>query len=280
MLRSTHNLAFNYEIEGNGRPIVILHGNGPDHRMMKGCMEPIFSKDDDWKRIYLDLPGMGKSVAEKWINTSDDMLKAVEIMIEELIPNEPYLLVGDSYGAYLARGLVKYHGNRIEGLYLLCPCIIADAKKRRIPSHSTVVEDKELLDRLDSNEREEFSSIAVVQNKYIWDRFNSEIMTGLNISNKQFMKNIKKNAYEFSFNLDDMDTFDKPTLVLTGRQDSFVGYKDAWDILDKYPRATFGVIDRAGHNLQIEQEEIFNVMTKEWLERVRNSINLRVIQRS
>lgn len=31
-----------YECIGEGKPIVLLHGLGCDHRLMKGCMEPIF----------------------------------------------------------------------------------------------------------------------------------------------------------------------------------------------------------------------------------------------
>lgn len=30
-----------------------------DHRLMSGCMEPIFTKREGWRRIYIDLPGMG-----------------------------------------------------------------------------------------------------------------------------------------------------------------------------------------------------------------------------
>ncbi len=29
------------------------------------------------------------------------------------------------------------------------------------------------------------------------------------------------------------------------------------------------ILDKAGHNLQIEQDVLFNAMVKEWLERVR-----------
>lgn len=53
-----------------------------------------------------------------------------------------------------------------------------------------------------------------------------------------------------------------------GRQDSCVGYKDAWGILEDYPRATFAVLDRSGHNLQLESEELFHSLVKEWLYRV------------
>ena len=65
--------------------------------------------------------------------------------------------------------------------------------------------------------------------------------------------------------------FGKPTLILVGRQDSMVGYHDSWKILENYPRATLAVLDQAGHNLQIEQERVFNTLVGEWLDRVEES---------
>jgi pimeloyl-ACP methyl ester carboxylesterase len=60
-------------------------------------------------------------------------------------------------------------------------------------------------------------------------------------------------------------------LILVGRQDAMVGYRDAWDILKNYPRGTFVMLDRAGHNRQIEQETLFNALVNEWLDRVEES---------
>lgn len=120
-------LSINYELRGEGKPVILLHGYIVDHRLMYCCMEPIFREKEGYKRIYLDLPGMSKSESADWI---------------------------------------------------------------------------------------------------------------------------------------------KPTLFLMGRQDSCVGYKDTWNILDNYPRATFAVLDKAGHNLQIEQAELMNSLVIEWLDRV------------
>lgn len=61
---------------------------------------------------------------------------------------------------------------------------------------------------------------------------------------------------------------DKPTCIITGRQDSSVGYAHAYELLDKFPRATFAVLDCAGHNLQIESELLFNQLIKDWLKRI------------
>ena len=53
---------------------------------------------------------------------------------------------------------------------------------------------------------------------------------------------------------------------------TFQAIGDSWDILENYSRATFAVLDRAGHRLQIEQEELFNALVNEWLDRVEESI--------
>ena len=62
--------------------------------------------------------------------------------------------------------------------------------------------------------------------------------------------------------------FPAPTLIVAGRQDSIVGYRDAWRILESYPRATIAVLDRAGHCLEIEQARLFHALVSEWLDRV------------
>lgn len=263
------NISINYEIIGTGKPVIMLHGYHVDHRLMSGCMEPVFNNEDEYKRIYIDLPGMGKTKGEHWIVNSDAMLDIVIDFIEKIIPDENFLLAGESYGGYLARGIVHKIANRVDGLLLLCPSIIMDFKKRNIPSHVILKRDDELLSQLEPSEAEGFTSIHVVQTKKTWERYRDEILPGLKEADNSFLLNIQENGYGFSFDVNGLnEKFNKPTLMLLGRQDSSVGYKDAWSILDNYPRATFAVLDRAGHNLQIEQEELFNSLVKEWLARV------------
>jgi pimeloyl-ACP methyl ester carboxylesterase len=66
--------------------------------------------------------------------------------------------------------------------------------------------------------------------------------------------------------------FPSPTLILTGRQDSTAGYRDTWAILENYPRATFAVLDRAGHLVVVDQPELFQSLIREWLNRVEEYI--------
>jgi pimeloyl-ACP methyl ester carboxylesterase len=45
------NIKIYYETIGHGKPILMIHGFAPDHRLMKGCMEPIFENRGNYKRI-------------------------------------------------------------------------------------------------------------------------------------------------------------------------------------------------------------------------------------
>ena len=266
------NVAIYYESIGQGTPVIMLHGFSPDHRLMSGCMEPVFQKHAGYRRIYLDLPGMGKTKSADWITNSDKMLELVVKFINEIIPGERFLLCGESYGGYLSRGVVHKMPNRVAGLFLLCPSIIPPPERRNVPKHIVLKGDAELVAKLDPVEAEGFTAVQVVQSRRIWERYRDEVLAGIKIADDQFLSRLRK-GYEFTFAVDrEIDQYEKPTLILLRRQDSSVGYKDAWSILDSYPRATFAVLDRAGHNLQLEQEELLNGLVNEWLMRVEEEL--------
>jgi hypothetical protein len=75
--------------------------------------------------------------------------------------------------------------------------------------------------------------------------------------------------YGFSFDLIEAEkTFDEPTLIIAGRRDTTVGYRDAWSILDSYPRATFVALDRADHGWPMETPNLLPALVDDWLERI------------
>ena len=157
------DISINYEIIGEGKPIIMIHGYYADNRVMAGCMEPIFSVKDGYKRIYIDLPGMGKSESAEWITNSDIMLDIVIDFIEKIIPNENFLIVGNSYGGYLSRGVVYKMQDRVDGIVLICPLLIPDYKKRNLPEHVVLVKDDMLISKLTPEVAEDFNSCMVVR---------------------------------------------------------------------------------------------------------------------
>lgn len=263
MLINALNVELNVEKFGRGTPIIILHGWGVDSEIMKGFLEPIFLKNNPgWERYYIDTPGHGKSEFPEDANSSDDMLDIVIGGIKQLVGDRSFLLAGLSYGGYLARGITYKMREQVQGLFLICPVI--KAFDRELPIHTVLVRSN------NSEYPQGFRNIAVVQNDRIWERYKSEVLPGVNLFDTRLKDSdlIKVNQ-AFSFEEDMMKSyFEKPTLIINGRQDSLVGYRDALSILESIPHATYAILDHAGHLVEIEQEKIVTPLVVEWLERV------------
>ena len=63
-----------YEIRGEGRPVLMLHGWSIDHRSLMAELELVFQARSGWGRIYPDLPGHGRTPGADWITSQDDIL--------------------------------------------------------------------------------------------------------------------------------------------------------------------------------------------------------------
>ncbi len=259
-----------YEVHGTGTPIVMIHGWSPDHRLMKGCMEPIFqSLDTSWQRIYFDLPGMGKTQGRPWINGTDKMLELVLEFIDGILPNQHFVVAGESYGGYLARGVIKERRNLVDGLLLICPLAIKETQRANTPALLVLEKDDALIRSLSEEDRRYFEDITVLQSKRVWERFKEEILPALKIADQSFLGNSLAQHIPYSSDVDLVEKpYMQPTLMVMGRQDCSVGYRDHWQLIENYPRASFVILDKAGHNLQIEQDVLFSAMVKEWLDRV------------
>ncbi len=276
LYRRIHGLEVYCEVVGEGKPIVMVHGMGVDHRTMKGCMEPVFqSRGDTWRRIYFDLPGMGRTKGVDWISNSDELLRFMLAVIDQVIPGEPFLVVGESYGGYLVRGVIRARPKDVDGMLLICPLVVADDERRDVPPCSVLVRDHGLQESLDVEERQFLDLFLVNQSTETWERFRDEMLAGFEGGDHPYQATIRgnKESYAFTFDVDEVPVpFEKPSLIVTGRQDCLVGYRDVWKLLDNFPRASYVVLDVSGHGLQIEQAVLFNALVNEWLDRVKSEV--------
>lgn len=260
-----------YETAGSGFPIMMLHGYSPDHRLMQGCMEPLFVERPEWQRIYFDLPGMGQTPGTTQITSTDEMLEVIIEFLDVVLGGQSFLLVGESYGGYLSRGVLQRKFEQVAGMAFICPVVLGERSQRDRPPRTVLVEDASLMASLPAADAQQFGGFAVVQDAYTWQRFHEEVLSGMRIADEAFLQRLNQ-QYSYSFDVDVLpQPFTQPVVILVGRQDHIVGYRDAWRLLESYPRATFAVLDRAGHNLQLEQPQIFNALLGEWLDRVQES---------
>ncbi|MTI70097.1 MAG: alpha/beta hydrolase [Firmicutes bacterium] len=224
----------------------MLNGYYTDKRCLMESMEPIFKDLTGYKRIYFDHPGVGMTKGYENIKNWEEMLNVIIKFIQKVIPNERFLLVGRSFGGYMAQGILKKRRGLVDGLLLLCPLIELDRNKRDI--------DKDIKEINNTKKETDI-------------RIKKEIIKSIENTDKDFMEKIRnKSTFDSRLN----EKFKKPVTILTGRQDQVVGYRDAYNILDNYPRASYIVLDRGNHILHIFKTHIFNALVKEWINRVEN----------
>jgi pimeloyl-ACP methyl ester carboxylesterase len=267
-----------YEIRGTGTPIVFLHGWTMDHRDELFEYEPIFAERPGWLRLYPDLPGMGKTASRDWIDSQDRYLEIVLRFLDHVLHGQRFVLAGTSAGAYLARGVVHRRAQLIDGLLLKVPMIVPNAARREVPRFQPLITDEKIMAALSAAEREELKEALVQSPDYLEAfkrKLRSQVQPAQQIADNPRLEAIRRDPdkYTFSFDVDSTEPFKAPALIISGRQDTIVGYRDAWKILDNFPRATFAVIDRADHGLPIDQPKLFHALVNEWLDRVEEARN-------
>lgn len=256
-----------YEAYGAGRPSVMLPGQPSDHRVMARFMEPLFAQRDGWLRLYPDLPGTGLSPGVDRLATPDHLLDAMLAFIDRVIPGQRFVVAGLSYGGYLARGVVHRRAASIDGVLLCAPQVRADPDQARLPPRTALVEDPSLVAQLTPGEAQGIADLVVVQSPTVIEAVR-DVLAEVRLADHSFLARLEA-AGPFTFAVDTLPVpFGGPTLILTARQDHLCGYQDAWNLLDNYPRATFAVIDRAGHFINIEQDVLCRALMREWLDRV------------
>jgi pimeloyl-ACP methyl ester carboxylesterase len=248
-----------YVEHGRGLPIVALHGAGVDHREIEAAVEAVVP-GAGCRRVYPDLPGIGRSTAQG-LASNDDVVACLTAFIDRCVGG-PALVVGHSYGAYLARGIAARRPDLVLGLALWCP---VGARSSRVPEHVVVREDPDAHDELEPAQREGFDEYFVVRTRATARRYRERVLPGTALVDDAALERI------FAGWTVDVGSraFTRPTLIVAGRRDSTAGYADAMDLVEHYPHATVALVDDAGHALVHERPELLAGLVADWLERVR-----------
>jgi pimeloyl-ACP methyl ester carboxylesterase len=268
VLASVNGIPVHYAQHGSGMPVLGLHGAGVDHREIMGALEPLFADRPEYRRIYPDLPGMGRTPAPAAIESNDAVLELLGGLVDAAIGEEAFLVVGHSYGGYLARAIANRRPGQVAGLALICSTSEQGRQDER-PKH-VVLHTADGLDPDSALEPElaaEFRNYLVVHTPQTLQRFQETVAPGMALVDHAALERIFE-RWQLRTAPEQGAPYANPTLILAGRQDATVGYAGAWRLLEHYPRATVAVLDRAGHGLAHEQVALSTALLAEWLDRV------------
>lgn len=246
-----------YVEHGEGVPLIALHGAGVDHREIEAAIEAIVP-GPGYRRIYPDLPGMGRSTADG-LGGNDDVVTLLAGFFEWLDAG-PVLLLGHSYGAYLAGGIAARRPDSVRGLALVCP--VAEGAQD-VPAHEVVQEPAEAHAELDASQRAGFDEYFVVRTPDTARRYRDHVVPGTELVDPVALERVFA-----GWSIDvGAAPFAAPTLIVAGRRDSAVGYTAAAGLLARYPHATLAVLEDAGHALMHERPDLLAALLRDWLRR-------------
>ena len=263
--------------EGSGRNIIFIHGWTMDHRDEARTYEPIFVGMSGWRRHYLDLPGMGRTSASPNVRDMDGMLGAVLNTIKGLVGSERFLLAGTSAGAYLARGVLTRVGKRVDGLLLRAPLIVPQDARRDVDPVAPILINPDALSIVPVANRPALGDVLIQTPSYVQalhEKVRDAVAPAAAVADAAFLSPIRQdeNRYSFSFDPDAAKVlFSGPSLIVTGRHDASVGYRDAWRLVGKLPRSIYVILDRAEHGLPVDQQDLFAALVRDWLIRVQEA---------
>lgn len=248
---------------GAGTPVLVLHGAYSAHEETAAFLEPLFAGRPGYRRVYVDLPGMGESPADG-IDSSDDAVDALERLVDERIGADPFLVVAQSYGGYLARGLVARRPGQVAGMALVCPVM---EMGEMAGDHPAVVVAGDLDGMLTADQEAEYRGYFVVQTPETAQRFLDGVAPVLGRFDGPALE-----RYLIRWRLtpppEEGPASGAPTLVVTGRQDAVVGHAAQWGLREQFPHATFATLDLAGHALPHERPALLEALLADWLDRV------------
>lgn len=268
MVAHVQGIPVAYEERGSGRPILLVHGWSGDRHYMVADLEPAFALAPGWRRIYLDLPGHGRTPAPDWLSSQRQVVSVLVDFVAGALDGDRFAIAGSSYGGYLTLALVRSIPQRLLGAALLVPDLPAADGSRDATPRATLVEDPAAFADLDEDERW-IPECLVEQSRRAVEEIRRHEMPALRACDRAYLARLEEN-YVLEGPLAQRGApFERPSLIVTGRQDSTVGYRAQWGLLDEFPRATFATCDLAGHWLgRIERPALFTALVSDWLARI------------
>jgi pimeloyl-ACP methyl ester carboxylesterase len=251
------------EERGEGRPILFVHGLTFDRRMLLEASEPVFTATRA-RRLYLDLPGHGSSPSDDRAASAEGLVAALCSVVDERC-GEPPIVVGHSYGGYLALGLATQRP--LAGLVLVTPVVEPDLARRVVPP-PRIARREQLSFSAEGRERETFEEIAVQQTAPVLAAYQRLVQTASERTDRAFLDEVRR-RYVLPVPIVAQLTTQAPrSLVLCGGDDHWVGYEDALQLVRALPSCELTILPGCGQLLPIEEGERYRAALGEFVSRL------------
>ena len=247
-------------IEGEGKPLLILHGSLGMSDNWKTLSK--FYAKDGFQVHLLDLRNHGKSLHSDDFNYAIMSQDVLEYCNEKKL--EVISIIGHSMGGKVAMEFATTFPEMVEQL------IVADiGPKYYAPHHQEILDGLNAIDFSAQPSRDEVEEILY---PYIPDfgtrQFLMKSLYWKTPGQLEFRFNLEvfnRKINEIGTALKENKTFDKPTLFIRGGISNYILDKDIPEIKKQFPLMKLETIPNVGHWLHAENPQLFFELSIEFL---------------
>ena len=233
MFAEIDGLKIFYNVEGNGNPVILLHGWGTN----SDSLIPI---SNYLKKIYqtisLDLPGFGKSDIPLNSFSGDDY-KNIVLKFISLLNLKNYVIIGHSFGGRIAIRIAKENPDELKGLILIDSAGIREKKtKKQKISESTFKFLKKITTKLFKGESRE-KILDKLRNIFGSTDYKSQ----KGVMRDTLVKVVNEDLTSF------LREIKVKTLIIWGEKDKELSVKHAYIMNESIPNSKLIVLKNCGH---------------------------------
>lgn len=259
----TAGVMTNYHDQGEGPPVLFLHGSGPGVSAWANWRLTIAGLAPHFRCIAPDLAGFGYSpVPDTWSFNRETWLAQIVALLDAL-GLERVHVVGNSFGGGMALALAINHPERVDRLVLM----------------GSVGAKFELTRELDLvwGYTPSLAAMAEVMDAFAYDRSlisDDLIAMRYEASNRadvaaayarMFPAPRQRWVDALAFTPEAIAAIPHQTLIVHGRDDRVIPPGNSFELLQLIPRAQLHVFGQCGHWTQVEKAGEFNGLVSRFL---------------
>ncbi|MRN56119.1 alpha/beta fold hydrolase [Paenibacillus monticola] len=243
-MRKINGINLNIEIQGEGYPLILIHGLGTDHTLLKGEISRL---SKTFKTVALDCRGHGKSDKPESYTLNDHVQDILSLM--DTLKFETAHLYGVSMGSYIAQGVAISHPHRIAKLILTVPKSngLTSSTQRLITEHA------EEFAGFDEQEKSMFFLKQMAYNHETLLK-QPELLKSILTPEQTAAANKALEGFDYRSELQNITA---ETLVISGKHDALNPPAEGELCASLIPNATFIEMQYSGHIPMIEEPEAY-----------------------
>lgn len=260
---SANGIEMNVFDEGDGLPILFVHGFPLDHQMWR---EQLAGLSNDFRLIAPDLRGFGQTTVTEGSVTMETHADDLAALLDALSVDEKIVLCGLSMGSYVAWQFQRKYGDRLRGLILCDTRAIADSPE--------AVENRRKLAATVLEHGTEPVAAAMMPNLFA-EASTEKRREAIELTRQTLIANSPAGIAAASLGMAerpdvtaDLPGIETPALLIVGEDDRISTVEEMRGIAEAMPNAEFVVIPEAGHMSPLENPEPANLAIREFVTRI------------